>query len=105
MENIIVYCNRDPNEEDWKTVQCLFVNKNTDSLFVKASKGWLKIPTQYSVLHNTINQPERSKREDSHCINCFELEKACDNCFSGDGTCFKCGRLVRCGALNIVETQ
>lgn len=50
------------------------------------------------------DQPERSKREDSHCSNCFELEKVCENSFSQDGFCPECGRIVRCGALNSMET-
>jgi hypothetical protein len=52
-----------------------------------------------------FNQPERSKRDDSHCHNCFEIEKAIGNCFSQDGICAKCGRYVRCGALNTDESQ
>ena len=51
------------------------------------------------------NQPERSKREDSRCTNCFQIEEAIGRCFSQDGFCLECGRLVRCGALSIVETQ
>jgi hypothetical protein len=50
------------------------------------------------------DQPERSKREDSLCTNCFELEEAIGKCFSQEGICPKCGRIVRCGALNTMET-
>jgi hypothetical protein len=52
------------------------------------------------------NQPERSKREDlSGCSNCKGLEEACENCFSQDGFCPNCGRSIRCGALNTMETS
>jgi hypothetical protein len=57
----VAYGSRDPNMYDWKILPALYVNSNTDELFIKGSKGWIKIPTEYSCMHD---QPERSKRED-----------------------------------------
>ncbi len=71
----IVYARRDPDADDWKIFPCLYVNTNTDTLFIKASKGWLKIPTEYSVIHN---QPERlnpEARKGCDSLNFAEMQR------------------------------
>lgn len=71
-------------------------------IFQRSKREFEKIIERMNCYIN--NQPERSKREDSQCHNCFELEQACGNSFSKDGICPYCERLVRCGALNSMET-
>jgi len=86
MNEQLVYGNRNPNENDWKTCPSLYVNLKTDELFVKGSKGWLKIPTEYEVLHN---QPERLNPETCDHSGIRVMQ----HMFSSSYKCTKCGSI------------
>lgn len=50
----IIYARNNPTENDFWVKSYFWVNQNTDQLFLKTPKGWLKVPTEYKVIHKIV---------------------------------------------------
>lgn len=51
MDEIHLRAYRDPDEHDGKMGFNIWVNLKTDQIYLNGSKGWIKVPTEYVVLH------------------------------------------------------
>jgi len=83
----------------------LAYNEKTGEVEILIESKWITKEESKEMWPDNPNQPDSSKREDlSNCSHCKELEEACGNCFSQDGFCPKCGRLIRCGTRSTTVT-